>query len=356
VRNDDQGPGAGAAGPVAAFDHDGDAAAAGSPPPAGSADWADKLRDIQSITDAVANPLLLAQGIRSLMGAPLLAEGTAIGVLHVGTSSPRAFTGDNLDLLQLAADRAAVAVQSGIQRRPDQFAGWGHGQVPIRTRPSEAGSRSAWVAPTLTPPLPHSHQPSSFAAQVPRARSSMETGRARQQQPASASTFPRQARTVEATAGTQKLLRPSHPPGPGSEPELPFGIAAPTPWREVPLMDSQANVALPVVVSAPAEIDATNANQLRATLLAADGSRPAVVVDMSQTVFCDAAGISALVQARNQAEADGVEMRLVITSASVFRVFALIGVDQLFPIFTSLPAALADKTRAPASTAELAAD
>jgi phosphoserine phosphatase RsbU/P len=60
----------------------------------------------------VINPILLDKGIRSLMGAPLLAEGSVIGVLHVGTLSPRAFTSDDVDLLQLAADRAAVAVQA----------------------------------------------------------------------------------------------------------------------------------------------------------------------------------------------------------------------------------------------------
>ena len=60
----------------------------------------------------VVNPILLDKGIRSLMGAPLLAEGKVIGVLHVGTLSPRAFTGDDADLLQLAADRAAIAVQA----------------------------------------------------------------------------------------------------------------------------------------------------------------------------------------------------------------------------------------------------
>jgi anti-anti-sigma factor len=60
----------------------------------------------------VVNPILLAKGIRSLMGAPLLAEGTVIGVLHVGTLSPRAFTSHDVDLLQLAADRGALAVQA----------------------------------------------------------------------------------------------------------------------------------------------------------------------------------------------------------------------------------------------------
>jgi phosphoserine phosphatase RsbU/P len=58
------------------------------------------------------HPILLAKGIRSLIGAPLLTDGRAIGVLHVGTLSPRAFTGDDVDLLQLAADRAAMAVQA----------------------------------------------------------------------------------------------------------------------------------------------------------------------------------------------------------------------------------------------------
>lgn len=60
----------------------------------------------------VVNPILLDKGIRSLLGAPLLADGRVIGVLHVGTLTGRAFTSVDVDLLQLAADRAAVAVQA----------------------------------------------------------------------------------------------------------------------------------------------------------------------------------------------------------------------------------------------------
>jgi phosphoserine phosphatase RsbU/P len=67
----------------------------------------DKVDDTKMV-----NPVLLDKGIRSLMGAPLLAGGTVLGVLHVGTLRPRAFTSDDVDLLQLAADRAAVAVQA----------------------------------------------------------------------------------------------------------------------------------------------------------------------------------------------------------------------------------------------------
>jgi putative methionine-R-sulfoxide reductase with GAF domain len=60
----------------------------------------------------VVNSILIEKGIRSLMGAPLLVNGRAIGVLHVGTLTPRFFTSQEVDLLQLAADRAALAVQA----------------------------------------------------------------------------------------------------------------------------------------------------------------------------------------------------------------------------------------------------
>jgi phosphoserine phosphatase RsbU/P len=69
----------------------------------------------------VLNPLLLEKGIRSLVGVPLLVSGTVLGVLHVGTVRDRVFTADDAALLQLAADRAATAVQS-LRSREDQAA------------------------------------------------------------------------------------------------------------------------------------------------------------------------------------------------------------------------------------------
>jgi len=62
--------------------------------------------------DTVLNPILWAKGIRTLMGVPLIAGGKVIGVLHVGSLTPREFTREDLELLQLAADRSATAVQS----------------------------------------------------------------------------------------------------------------------------------------------------------------------------------------------------------------------------------------------------
>jgi sigma-B regulation protein RsbU (phosphoserine phosphatase) len=60
----------------------------------------------------VLNPILLQKGVRSMLGVPLTAEGRVIGVMHVGSLTPRGFSGDDAALLQLAADRAAGAVQS----------------------------------------------------------------------------------------------------------------------------------------------------------------------------------------------------------------------------------------------------
>ena len=60
----------------------------------------------------VRNPLLIDRGIRSLLGVPLLASGKVIGVLHVGSLSGRPFGQQDTELLQLAADRAALALRS----------------------------------------------------------------------------------------------------------------------------------------------------------------------------------------------------------------------------------------------------
>jgi serine phosphatase RsbU (regulator of sigma subunit) len=59
----------------------------------------------------VANPLLLEKGIRSLLGVPMMISGEVIGVLHVGTFTPRRFTADDVRLMELVADRASRAGQ-----------------------------------------------------------------------------------------------------------------------------------------------------------------------------------------------------------------------------------------------------
>jgi anti-sigma regulatory factor (Ser/Thr protein kinase)/putative methionine-R-sulfoxide reductase with GAF domain len=58
----------------------------------------------------ILNPLLRERGIVSLLGVPLLVEARVIGVLHIGTCKRRDFTDDDVRLLRVAADRAAMAI------------------------------------------------------------------------------------------------------------------------------------------------------------------------------------------------------------------------------------------------------
>jgi anti-sigma regulatory factor (Ser/Thr protein kinase)/putative methionine-R-sulfoxide reductase with GAF domain len=58
----------------------------------------------------IMNPILREAGVRSLLGVPLIVEGRAVGVLHVGTLSPRLFTNEDASLLQLAAVQVAPAI------------------------------------------------------------------------------------------------------------------------------------------------------------------------------------------------------------------------------------------------------
>ena len=96
------------------------------------------------------------------------------------------------------------------------------------------------------------------------------------------------------------------------------------------------------VVSAPAEIDIVNAEQLRTVLRdAGRRGRATVVVDMTGTRFCDSEGFSVLVGAHKWALAEGGGLRLVIPAGSpVLRVFRVIGLGRFIPRFGSLEQAL----------------
>jgi sigma-B regulation protein RsbU (phosphoserine phosphatase) len=65
----------------------------------------------------VRNPILVDIGIRSLLGVPLIADGDLIGVLHVGTLGSKSFTEQDAELLQLVADRAALAINTGLLKQ-----------------------------------------------------------------------------------------------------------------------------------------------------------------------------------------------------------------------------------------------
>jgi anti-sigma B factor antagonist len=99
------------------------------------------------------------------------------------------------------------------------------------------------------------------------------------------------------------------------------------------------------VVTAPGEIDITNAPALRSALLkAATHGHGTVAVDMTQTLFCDCSGLHALLAAHKRAQAEGGELLLAFSAPAVHRVFALTGKDHIIPSFTSLDEVLAHRS------------
>jgi signal transduction histidine kinase len=62
----------------------------------------------------VLNPILREKGVKSLLGAPLIAHDRFLGVVHVGTLRHRQFTPEDVDLLEVVALRAALAIDHAV--------------------------------------------------------------------------------------------------------------------------------------------------------------------------------------------------------------------------------------------------
>ncbi len=97
------------------------------------------------------------------------------------------------------------------------------------------------------------------------------------------------------------------------------------------------------MVLAPAEIDVTNADELvRALRSRSDAGHTVLVIDMRQTTFCDSAALNHLLQEHKRLASAGGGLRLVIGTAPVIRLLAIVGIDRFVPTFTSLGEAVAE--------------
>jgi anti-anti-sigma factor len=104
--------------------------------------------------------------------------------------------------------------------------------------------------------------------------------------------------------------------------------------------------AWPALVAFPAEVDVCNTRRLGHELGLALTSAATVIADLTATTFCDCSGARVLLVAYEQAAADGIELRLVVSSARVLRLLALTGADRLPPIYPTVKAALDAETSA----------
>ncbi|WP_240045487.1 STAS domain-containing protein [Streptomyces sp. L-9-10] len=57
-----------------------------------------------------------------------------------------------------------------------------------------------------------------------------------------------------------------------------------------------------------------------------------LVIDFSGLEFCDSTGITALLAARQRAQAAGADMTLTAVPANTLRILTMIGLDQVFTI------------------------
>jgi serine phosphatase RsbU (regulator of sigma subunit)/anti-sigma regulatory factor (Ser/Thr protein kinase) len=78
----------------------------------------DAVRDVAQVGLAGAGDL--PPGVVSIAGAPLLVEGALVGVLQVGSRTPRGFDEEDVMLLRLVAARAAISVERGQAHEHEQ--------------------------------------------------------------------------------------------------------------------------------------------------------------------------------------------------------------------------------------------
>jgi len=95
------------------------------------------------------------------------------------------------------------------------------------------------------------------------------------------------------------------------------------------------------VLTFPREVDVSTADGMREQLLSAlNKGASTLVIDMSQTTFCDSSGLNAVIRAHHRATASGAQVRVVIGSPAVRRVFEITKLDHTVAIHASLDEAL----------------
>lgn len=105
-----------------------------------------------------------------------------------------------------------------------------------------------------------------------------------------------------------------------------------------PLHITTRDTATGPVLEITGELDYTNASELRerlTTLPLRPGRR--LVLDLGGMRFCDSSGITALIAARNHAQAAQADIALAAVPAHTLRILRIVGLDQIFPIFPFHP-------------------
>ena len=112
-----------------------------------------------------------------------------------------------------------------------------------------------------------------------------------------------------------------------------------------------------VVVSVFGEADLSAGPEFSRELTKAVETSPdLIVVDLEPTTFIDSTALRVLIQSRKRLEALGGQIRLVCPDRSIWKIFEITGLAEVFPRYPTVSDALLRATDAYAAGADLAWD
>ena len=106
--------------------------------------------------ERVVSRYMRDKAIRSLAGVPLMVETRLVGVLHVGSVHSRMFRRDEVELLQLAGDRVALAIERAVVHDAERRAR-AEAEAAARTMDDFLATVSHELRTPLTPILSWTH-------------------------------------------------------------------------------------------------------------------------------------------------------------------------------------------------------
>jgi anti-anti-sigma factor len=91
------------------------------------------------------------------------------------------------------------------------------------------------------------------------------------------------------------------------------------------------------VITASGELDLASASALRELVLGRiEAGERCVIFDLSGLTFCDSAGLTVFVQAKNRSDELGGEIRLAAPTGIVQRVLEISGLADALPVYPTL--------------------
>jgi len=92
------------------------------------------------------------------------------------------------------------------------------------------------------------------------------------------------------------------------------------------------------------DLDVTTSSELRTAIQNAV-TEAGVVVDLEGVRFIDSTALGVLIAGQKRIQRDGRELRIVVTSATILRIIAITGLDDLFTLHESVEDATAAPTQ-----------